>query len=98
MGRGDRMGEDGEEGCEEDAALVLNVDGWVKNRQKNRGEGHVQRCGFDRGLLEELRGRESSWTAGCNRRSSKREKLIVKGSAELQLYTLSRHWEGSLWV
>lgn len=98
MGCGDRMGEDGEKGCEEEAALALNVDGWVKNRQRNKGEGQVQRCGFDRGLLEGLRGRESSWTVGCNWRSSKSEKLIVKGSAELQLYTSSRHWEGSLGV
>jgi len=42
----DRMGEYGEEGFEEEAAFALNVDGWVKNNWKNKGEGQMERCGW----------------------------------------------------
>lgn len=40
------MGEYGEEGSEEEAAFALNVDGWVKNNWKNKGEGQMERCGW----------------------------------------------------
>lgn len=41
----DRIREYGKEGSEEEAAFALNVDGWVKNNGKNKGEGQMERCG-----------------------------------------------------
>ena len=50
------MGEYGEEGFEEEAAFALNVDGWVKNNWKKKGEGQMERCalclfGFGFGIV-----------------------------------------------
>lgn len=42
----DRIREYGKEGSEEEAAFALNVDDWVKNNWKNKGEGQMEMCGW----------------------------------------------------